>query len=390
MAIIQEPEPPLPKNEDREQTKRLFLAKSKNYIIGTIKSFLGHAEGFLMKNSDSRVFPVSLPIKPRLAAKFKYLYSGNILPHVVIVLLALVVVASNWKDKATAQALYDQLVYVDPASEHIIIQNVDVFTPLISDDGGQVQKVAVTAQNDGFISAIGSVETQITSREEPLPDNSSKTVAYNVRNGDTLSGIGMKFDVKIASIKYVNNLNDVNLIRPGNQIKIPPKGYEVSATAIAKQARDNQAKLAMSRSTLTRSTSTARAADTYASASAAASLRVPLSYSYISRGVGGGHTGIDYVAANGTQVYAAASGVVIQVSTGWSGGYGNEIVISHGGGIATRYAHLSRVRVSAGETVSAGELIGNVGNSGRAYGASGGYHLHFEELVNGHYIKPQF
>ena len=115
---------------------------------------------------------------------------------------------------------------------------------------------------DGFISNIGTVETQITNREEPsvLPSNDTKTVQYTVLNGDTLSGLGMKFDVKIASLKYVNNLDNENSIQPGQQLKIPPKGYEVSSAQIAKKEKERLAKLAQSsRNTVIRSSSSSRA-----------------------------------------------------------------------------------------------------------------------------------
>jgi murein DD-endopeptidase MepM/ murein hydrolase activator NlpD len=94
------------------------------------------------------------------------------------------------------------------------------------------------------------------------------------------------------------------------------------------------------------------------------------------------HGGIDIAAGSGTPVGAAAGGRV--VSAGWDGGYGQAVVIDHGNGLATRYAHLSRISVSSGETVSRGEVIGTVGSTGRASGP----HLHFEVLVNGSRTNP--
>jgi murein DD-endopeptidase MepM/ murein hydrolase activator NlpD len=96
------------------------------------------------------------------------------------------------------------------------------------------------------------------------------------------------------------------------------------------------------------------------------------------------HNGIDYATGVGTPVIAAANGVVIATSTGWSGGYGNQIVVSHGNGVATRYAHLNSVKVSSGQTVVQGQLIGYSGNSGNSTGP----HLHFEKIVNGRTVNP--
>lgn len=99
-------------------------------------------------------------------------------------------------------------------------------------------------------------------------------------------------------------------------------------------------------------------------------------------GDGRGHRAVDLRSPNGTPIYAAASGKVVQA--GWDGDYGYSIVIDHGNGLQTRYAHESDIFVSAGQTVSAGQEIGSVGKTGNA----SGYHLHFEILINGNRIDP--
>jgi murein DD-endopeptidase MepM/ murein hydrolase activator NlpD len=94
------------------------------------------------------------------------------------------------------------------------------------------------------------------------------------------------------------------------------------------------------------------------------------------------HEGIDLGAAYGTPITAAAAGVVIYA--GWEGGYGNLVVIDHGGGLATAYGHQSRIAVSTGQSVSQGETIGYVGSTGHSTGP----HLHFEVRVNGEAVDP--
>ncbi|HSJ26904.1 MAG TPA: peptidoglycan DD-metalloendopeptidase family protein [Acidimicrobiia bacterium] len=94
------------------------------------------------------------------------------------------------------------------------------------------------------------------------------------------------------------------------------------------------------------------------------------------------HTGIDLAAIGGTPIYAAEAGTVI--IAGVRGGYGNAVVIDHGGGLATLYAHQSRITVSVGERVAAGERIGFVGCTGYCTGD----HLHFEVHVNGKHTDP--
>jgi murein DD-endopeptidase MepM/ murein hydrolase activator NlpD len=95
------------------------------------------------------------------------------------------------------------------------------------------------------------------------------------------------------------------------------------------------------------------------------------------------HSGIDYPAARGTPVTASASGRV--TFAGWSpGGWGYLVIIDHGGGVRTLYAHLSRVGVLAGQRVATGRRIGRVGASGHATGP----HLHFEVRLRGAAVDP--
>ena len=91
------------------------------------------------------------------------------------------------------------------------------------------------------------------------------------------------------------------------------------------------------------------------------------------------HKGVDISGAYGAPIVAAASGTVIHAATGYDGGYGTNVEISHGSGYVTKYAHMSSLNVHVGQTVQRGELIGRVGATGNAVGA----HLHFEVLVNG-------
>lgn len=100
---------------------------------------------------------------------------------------------------------------------------------------------------------------------------------------------------------------------------------------------------------------------------------------------GSTHKGIDIGASKGTPIKAAASGTVVSSNTGYNGGYGNYIVISHGNGIETAYGHCSALYVKAGQKVSQGEVIAAVGNTGRSYGN----HLHLEIRVNGVAQNPQ-
>jgi murein DD-endopeptidase MepM/ murein hydrolase activator NlpD len=94
------------------------------------------------------------------------------------------------------------------------------------------------------------------------------------------------------------------------------------------------------------------------------------------------HTGIDLRAAYGDTVPAAAPGRVVEAQE--RGGYGLTVVVEHGPGLRTRYAHLSAMTVAVGDTVDQGQEIGRVGQSGRATGP----HLHFEVIRNGERVDP--
>jgi len=94
------------------------------------------------------------------------------------------------------------------------------------------------------------------------------------------------------------------------------------------------------------------------------------------------HEGIDITAAYGTQIIAPAAGRVMKV--GWENGYGLMVVLDHGYGLETKYAHMSRTAVSVGQSVKRGDRLGWVGSTG----LSTGPHLHYEVLVNGRPVDP--
>ena len=95
------------------------------------------------------------------------------------------------------------------------------------------------------------------------------------------------------------------------------------------------------------------------------------------------HKGLDIAASAGTPIKAVADGTVIRA--GWSSGYGNLVVIDHGNGVTTYYGHCSRLYVSKGTSVKAGDNIAAVGSTGN----STGNHLHFEIRLNGEQVNPQ-
>ena len=95
------------------------------------------------------------------------------------------------------------------------------------------------------------------------------------------------------------------------------------------------------------------------------------------------HTGVDFRASMGDPVRATANGKV--VSAGWAGGYGRMVEIDHGNGLSTRYGHLSQIDVKVGDPIKIGQVIGEVGSTGRSTGP----HLHYETRIDGEAVDPQ-
>jgi murein DD-endopeptidase MepM/ murein hydrolase activator NlpD len=94
-------------------------------------------------------------------------------------------------------------------------------------------------------------------------------------------------------------------------------------------------------------------------------------------------TSQQYPSATGDPVRATANGKV--ASSGWAGGYGRMVEIDHGNGLSTRYGHLSQIDVKVGDQIKIGQVIGEVGSTGRSTGP----HLHYETRIDGEAVDPQ-
>ncbi|MBI2415724.1 MAG: M23 family metallopeptidase [Candidatus Kerfeldbacteria bacterium] len=102
----------------------------------------------------------------------------------------------------------------------------------------------------------------------------------------------------------------------------------------------------------------------------------------LSRGFSAGHAGLDIDGEFGDPIYAMTAGSVASITN--TGPYGNKIVLQHAGGITTLYAHLQKINVQSGQTVTAKQLLGEMGSTGRSTGS----HLHFEVRRHGQLIDP--
>lgn len=95
------------------------------------------------------------------------------------------------------------------------------------------------------------------------------------------------------------------------------------------------------------------------------------------------HQGMDFTAPTGTEIFATGNGKVAEA--GWKQGYGNSVIINHGFGYKTLYAHMHKIRVRTGQQVTRGQVIGTVGNTGKSTGP----HLHYEVHYQGKPVNPQ-
>jgi len=287
----------------------------------------------------------------------------------------------------------------------------------------------ITDETTGSIVRQDRVSTKISKKPR------EQTIVYTVKIGDTISTIAEEFEISVSTILWENNLTAYSIIRPGNTLDILPvsgvshlvkKGENVTLLAnkysvtedeiINFNKLDNSGRLAMDQKIIIpggRKINENSSVDKPTTYSGLAVIKkfisksdegtslvkniakdfnaVPLQGNKmnwptvgnrISQYYSWKHHGLDIANKIGTPLYAADAGVVEMA--GWGTGYGNQIVIDHGGGKKTRYAHASKFYVEKGEKVAKGQIIAAMGSTGWSTGS----HLHFEVIINGVKYNP--
>ncbi|MDB5189686.1 MAG: Peptidase, family [Parcubacteria group bacterium] len=197
---------------------------------------------------------------------------------------------------------------------------------------------------------------------------------HTVTKGETLSSIATKFKASAQEIATFNGLDAGATVVVGSTLVIPGGEVTVSASVPATTVK-KPTTITKTSSTSTKTTSVKIGADISAPSATSGYFTNPVPGAILYQGIHG-NNGVDLSAPSGTPIHAAAAGTVI-ISKGdaaWNGGYGSYVVISHSNGTQTLYAHMSKDIISVGDTVSQGELLGYVGETGEATGN----HLHFE------------
>jgi len=315
------------------------------------------------------------------------------------ILLLIFIVLMPWISEATInKQIYTELKRysepLDPIKAGELAERLNKYTPGIKENAEDVA-LNLLVEKDSY-----TLAQQLSLNANKKIDTPSRQDAtYTVLGGETITQIAEKFSLHVASILDANNLKaeDADKIKPQTVLKIPSSDTSTSTDWLVaiKEAEEKEREEYQKKLTEERNRKLALSARSYASSyqtsyqggyqgSDTGGLITPISSRSISQYFGGGHTGIDYMANVGTPVMAASGGRVVIISSGWSGGYGNQIVIDHGSGRATRYAHLSSINVGTGGYVSRGQVIAYSGNTGR----SSGPHLHFELIVNGRPVPP--
>ena len=248
--------------------------------------------------------------------------------------------------------------------------------------------------------AFNSLENDFSGFENS--NQNGRISIYTVQEGDTLSFIASDFGVSINTIIWANNIQNINSIKPGNELKIPPvsgvihkvkKGETVAS--VAKKYAASEEKI-VEFNGLPKDGSlqiddelivpdgkmTSQNIANYSNSVVKRFAYLPsLGDYYMTPSTGRnwgtihGRNGVDIANSCGTPIYAAADGsAAIADGVGWNGGFGKFIKLVHPNGTETIYAHSSKLLINKGENVQKGQLIALIGTTGRSTGC----HLHFE------------
>lgn len=254
----------------------------------------------------------------------------------------------------------------------------------------------INISDDALLPDTGVLGTAADISE--IKPQSDQISLYVVRSGDSLSGIAEMFGVSVNTIRWANSLSSKAALQVGQTLTILPingirhvvqKGETLES--IAKKYKGDAEEIANFNeiATLTAGSEIMiPGGEEPASAEAPAGKPVrgssgpnyagyyakPLANYVRTQGIHG-NNGVDLATRLGAPVMAAASGkVIVALTGGWNGGYGNYVVVSHPNGTQTLYGHLLDVTTTVGASVAQGEVIGHLGNTGKSTGP----HLHFE------------
>ncbi len=290
-----------------------------------------------------------------------------------------------------------------------------------------VQNVSIEPTSMADLQLMG-----VSDMEALLTSNTSEVQTYTIKNGDTISAVAKRHDVSVSEIKMMNPSLNIDRISIGEEIKLTAavpylsirqlrtEQYQEEIPFETKVEKSdsmyvNQSKITtpgvpgladvvadviyvdggeterdvLEFKVITEPTTQIKVVGTKPLPAKAATgkFRKPSNGSYSSgygyrKNMGDFHTGVDFAGPVGSAIWAADGGTVS--FAGWKGTYGYLVIINHGNGYQTYYGHCSKLLVTEGQKVAAGETIAKVGSTGRSTGP----HVHFEVKVNGKNVNP--
>ena len=242
------------------------------------------------------------------------------------------------------------------------------------------------------------------------PKKRTETMNYTARSGDTIIKVAHKFGLQVSTLLWANKLTSKQSLAVGQTLRVPPKNgifYSVKngdlLSEIAKAHNIDSEKIAAYNGIksdgilsvgqeifIPDAKKTFVAQSKFSGSSALGSIGFELhrpTKGVITQGFNTRHYAIDIANRLNTPLYSAASGTVVRSADGWNYGYGRYVIIDHGNGVQTLYAHMNARKIEEGDEIKTGQLIGLMGNTGNVFGPTG-IHLHFEVRIRGRKVNP--
>lgn len=350
---------------------------------------------------------------------------ARIWPHIGIAILSCVVISSSVfaQDMGYSNSEFSQNT-IEPSEYADFAITADSYVPFIDAKNNDViialsESDTVVVSDESYILAPADIATEKSPKESTTPSSRTAYLTYQVLGGETLSFIGAKFDVSSLSILWANpDIKDANLVKPGANILIPPRnGMTVvvekgqSLDGLVKKYSGNFDETLAANDIADATTIFSGQRILIANGKPAPAPAPQVAKKGSVKGTKSSPTGplgarghfifptqgsicntrhpgyyaVDICAGGATPpIHAADGGVVIEARYGWNSGWGNTVKIDHGNGLFTRYAHMSVLSVSAGQSVSQGQQVGIMGSTGNSTGP----HLHFEVYIGPVRVNP--
>lgn len=412
----------------------VFLGK---YLLAKPITYIGN---FIFQFFIVRVYKIYLLIKSQIGAiyrpskgKILYPFSTRYLVHFFIIVLAIIVFTNNLSAQEVNEEIGQNSLLaslVQPQNGEVIVETsesiIEAGTSIVKETGSVVgapkmeEKAepaeSVTVTQEGAIVKPNLVATTIGDRPR------DKLIYHEVQGGETVSEIAERYDISTNTILWENKFGPRDFIKPGQKLTILPfsgvsyqiksgdtlekiaKNYSVDVDEIVEYNQLASAEAISADQILilpggtppappapvvkprSRFTSLqdffSPSSPADATPSYGTNLQWPTPSRRINQYFGWRHTGIDIDGGSTSPIYAADTGRV--ESVGWNGGYGLRVIINHGNGLKTNYAHISKAHVRVGDSISRGQTIATMGCTGWCTG----YHVHFEVISGGRKVNP--